>query len=159
MQPPSDMSAKSSRRDFLVLATRLALKIAAAGIGVGALVATCARRTRGRTVVLGRFELGVGALVLIPEHELFLTRTERGLGAFSAKCTHLGCLLRQSGAGLQCPCHGATYDHEGTVKTGPARHDLPWYELSVGQGNMITVALDREVPRGTVTALAQKSRG
>ena len=55
-----------------------------------------------------------------------------GLHAVSARCTHLGCIVRWNGAERtwDCPCHGSRFDKVGTVINGPAntglrRLDLP----------------------------------
>ena len=44
---------------------------------------------------------------------------------FSAKCTHLGCLINRFENGkLVCPCHGSEYNREGEVVKGPAFKNL-----------------------------------
>lgn len=44
--------------------------------------------------------------------------------ALSPICTHRGCTVDIEGARLVCPCHGSTYDREGTVLRGPAEDPL-----------------------------------
>lgn len=48
--------------------------------------------------------------------------------AISAVCTHQGCLVRPSGSGFRCPCHGSSYDSNGENLTGPARRPLRRFE-------------------------------
>ncbi|MGI5128177.1 FAD-dependent oxidoreductase [Pseudonocardia sp. CA-107938] len=45
-----------------------------------------------------------------------------GVHAVSARCTHLGCLVRFNGAerSWDCPCHGSRFDVDGAVLEGPA---------------------------------------
>jgi glycine/D-amino acid oxidase-like deaminating enzyme/nitrite reductase/ring-hydroxylating ferredoxin subunit len=54
-------------------------------------------------------------------------RDEQGrLHAVSARCTHLGCIVRWN-AGERtwdCPCHGSRFEPEGAVLTGPATQPL-----------------------------------
>ena len=50
-----------------------------------------------------------------------------GLHAVSARCTHLGCLVRFNAAetSWDCPCHGSRFDVDGAVLEGPAVRPLP----------------------------------
>ena len=45
--------------------------------------------------------------------------------AYSARCSHLGCLIdRVVAEEAVCPCHGSRYRPDGTVATGPASRSL-----------------------------------
>jgi cytochrome b6-f complex iron-sulfur subunit len=52
--------------------------------------------------------------------------TGQGLVALTAVCTHLGCIVQWDEPSQQiiCPCHGARYDLNGNVKSGPAPKPL-----------------------------------
>ena len=57
--------------------------------------------------------------------EVIVTRSETGVRAFSARCTHLGCRIdRTEGDLLVCPCHGSRFRLDGAVATGPAVRPL-----------------------------------
>ena len=58
--------------------------------------------------------------------------------AFSAVCSHLGCIVRwdDSSRQIQCPCHGARFDLQGMVTAGPAPDSLPPVSLRI-DGNKI----------------------
>ncbi|MGW5107354.1 QcrA and Rieske domain-containing protein [Nocardia sp. NPDC004123] len=44
---------------------------------------------------------------------------------FSSTCTHLGCKVNAVEGGLiKCPCHGSTFNLDGTVAGGPAPRAL-----------------------------------
>ncbi|HBB31073.1 MAG TPA: UDP-galactopyranose mutase [Cyanobacteria bacterium UBA8803] len=50
--------------------------------------------------------------------------------AISLTCTHQGCTVqRQADGKFLCPCHGAIYNNEGQVITGPAQRDLPRFQI------------------------------
>lgn len=51
--------------------------------------------------------------------------------AVSITCTHQGCTVqRQVDGQFLCPCHGAVYDAEGRVISGPAKRDLPRFKIA-----------------------------
>jgi isorenieratene synthase len=50
--------------------------------------------------------------------------------AISLSCTHQGCTVaRQEDGQFLCPCHGALYDERGKVVRGPAKRDLPRFNI------------------------------
>ena len=53
--------------------------------------------------------------------------------AFSAVCTHLGCIVNQISDGkIECPCHGSEYSiASGAVLRGPAPRPLPAKKIKV----------------------------
>ena len=52
--------------------------------------------------------------------------------AFSAVCTHEGCIVNDGGASFQCPCHGAQFSAStGDVQQGPARKPLEKVAITV----------------------------
>jgi nitrite reductase/ring-hydroxylating ferredoxin subunit len=56
-----------------------------------------------------------------------------GIHAYSAFCTHLGCVVHWNGEekSFDCPCHGSRFSREGKVMNGPALSNLP--EVEVGR--------------------------
>ncbi len=61
--------------------------------------------------------------------------------AFSAVCTHQGCLVETSSEGdIPCPCHNSKFSLEdGSVLSGPAGSALAPVKISV-DGDSIAVA-------------------
>lgn len=53
--------------------------------------------------------------------------------AYSAICTHLGCIISwdQNRQQFLCPCHVAIFDINGNVVSGPAPRPLPKYKVQV----------------------------
>jgi isorenieratene synthase len=51
--------------------------------------------------------------------------------ALSLTCTHQGCTVQKQIDGkFICPCHGAVYDSNGKIISGPAKRDLPQYKIA-----------------------------
>ncbi|MBM0742419.1 FAD-dependent oxidoreductase [Phormidium sp. CLA17] len=50
--------------------------------------------------------------------------------AISLTCTHQGCTVQpQENGEFHCPCHGAVFDQNGKVVSGPAQRDLPQFQV------------------------------
>ena len=80
----------------------------------------------------------LGQAVYVPAVRAYLMRDEQGYFALSTICTDLGCQVEQSGAGLQCPCHGSQYDRTGRNLTGPASRPLSHWALTRNaQGDLV----------------------
>jgi len=60
--------------------------------------------------------------------------------AMSSICTHQGCTVgyNSSVKKLECPCHGAVYNTNGTVLQGPAQSALTQYTATV-TGTTLTI--------------------
>lgn len=58
--------------------------------------------------------------------------------AFSAICTHLGCIVfwNQDRQFIQCPCHDGRFDTNGQVISGPPPAPLPAIPVSVVDGDI-----------------------
>jgi len=59
--------------------------------------------------------------------------------AFSAICTHLGCLVTKVFDGaIYCPCHGSKFSIvDGSVMVGPATQPLPPENFTEKDGTLI----------------------
>lgn len=76
---------------------------------------------------------GQGAVVDRGGAKIACFRDESGeLRAFSARCTHMGCIVHFNDAerSFDCPCHGSRFDSLGRVIEGPATGDLSPESLS-----------------------------
>jgi Rieske Fe-S protein len=63
-----------------------------------------------------------------------------GAGAFhavSSRCTHQACRVKPAGSFLQCPCHGSTFELDGTVIRGPAQTALPAYPVTTSGADLL----------------------
>ena len=80
-----------------------------------------------------------GGLVLsLPTGQVALVDAGGELRAFSAVCTHLGCIVRwESGMEhLYCACHGGMFGLDGQVVGGPPPRALPRYPVEVREGQV-----------------------
>lgn len=72
-------------------------------------------------------DIPVGAGTVFADQKVVVTQpTEGFFQAFSAVCTHSGCLVNEVSDGtINCPCHGSKYAIEdGSVTAGPAPRPL-----------------------------------
>ena len=70
---------------------------------------------------------GDGAVVRVGGQRCAVYRDESGTAhAVSARCTHLGCLVRfnEAETAWECPCHGSRFAVDGSVLQGPATRPL-----------------------------------
>ena len=80
-----------------------------------------------------------GMVVSLPVGHVALVDADGELRAFSAVCTHLGCIVKwqpDGGHVWYCPCHKGTYDREGRVVSGPPPRPLQRYGVAVRDGKV-----------------------
>ena len=73
-------------------------------------------------------EIPVGSGKIFTAEKVVVTQPTSGdFKAFSAVCTHMGCIVSQISNGtIDCPCHGSQYSiKDGAVVAGPAPSPLP----------------------------------
>ncbi len=143
---------KMSRRSFLN-------KLSAAGITVaGAAVAYTQLKFMKPTVDYGIdkvFRVGkpdkfkTGSVMTLEREKVVIIKADQGFAAISLICTHLGCTVRPSGAGFECPCHGSQFDEFGLNTGGPAPTPLDWYQISLAPNGELEVDKGIIIDMGT----------
>ena len=84
-------------------------------------------------------DVPVGGGTVVESARIVITQpTEGDFKAFSAVCTHQGCLVTEvRDDGILCPCHGSRFDlATGEVLAGPARSGLEEKRVSVTDGGI-----------------------
>ncbi len=70
------------------------------------------------------------------KNSYIIAQDAMGFFAFSAICTHSGCLVNApiADGSTFCACHGSKFDGNGAVLQGPAQTPLPHYAVTVCGG-------------------------
>jgi cytochrome b6-f complex iron-sulfur subunit len=144
--PPGKPEAKNavSRRDFLNEIAGGALAIA----GIGAVVVTV--KYASPNVLFEpptTFRAGspddypVNSVTYLQDQQVYIVRTDKGMWALSAVCTHLGCITqwKPESSQIACPCHGSKFARSGIVEAGPAPRPLRHFAVTLGEDGALVV--------------------
>jgi cytochrome b6-f complex iron-sulfur subunit len=126
------------RRKFLNLLLTI-FGLTAAGSFLYPLVrflAPAGAKAEVKQITLKKSEIPAGTAKDIPINNtpaIIINRPVKGFVALSRVCTHLGCLVEYDKIQnrLICPCHGALFDLEGNVVSGPPPKPLPKFPIKV----------------------------
>jgi Rieske Fe-S protein len=85
-------------------------------------------------------DIPVGSGKIFPDVQTVITQPKKGeFKAFSAVCTHQGCVVDAVTTTINCPCHGSKYSiTDGSVVNPPAPQPLPPKTIKV-EGDTLTV--------------------
>jgi cytochrome b6-f complex iron-sulfur subunit len=140
------------RRDFLGLSALFAAGSAMLFAAIGMLrlprAAVLASPSKKFSVAIPD-TLGAGEAFIPPGRSVALFRDDDGVYAVSTLCTHLGCVVKPSAEGFECPCHGSRFAGSGTVTKGPAPRPLPWLKVTTGGAGFV-------VDEGTIVPAGSK---
>ena len=145
---PADTAAGISRRAALLIGgagTAVALVGCSTGPAATGEPATTGKSggTKSATEVAKLADIPVGGSVeasLNGKPILVSQPTAGKVIAFSAVCTHQGCVVKPVGKEFDCPCHGSKFDAmTGEVLGGPAPSPLVAVPVSV-TGDSVTAS-------------------
>ena len=130
---------KFSRRDFVGWIIRGGLLTTLAGMVFPALTYIWPVTRQGPVGGMAEagnvddIPVGGSKKIIVGGSAILVIRTQQGFRAFSAICTHWGCLVAWNAQKqtIECPCHAAVFDKEGQVVSGPPPRPLPSYQVSV----------------------------
>ena len=98
----------------------------------------------GAPVAVGEaaaFPVNSSKIVSVNDKPVIVVHTKAaGLKAFSAICTHLGCVVNPTlrKGSIECPCHDAFFSPvTGAVVSGPPPRPLTAYEVLVKDGKVL----------------------
>jgi Rieske Fe-S protein len=86
---------------------------------------------------------GVGKVVAMGSKPVIVVNGEAGIKAFSAVCTHLGCIVEydQTSRDILCPCHDGHFNStNGAVVSGPPPAPLPTVNVVVEDDSIFLVS-------------------
>ncbi|MGW2281788.1 Rieske (2Fe-2S) protein [Streptomyces sp. NPDC001770] len=95
----------------------------------------------GGTELARTSDIPVGGGKIFKNRKIVVTQPEEGeFRAFSAVCTHAGCLVTKVADGtIDCPCHGSRFSiTDAAVEAGPATRPLPTEKITVSGGSIRT---------------------
>jgi thiosulfate dehydrogenase [quinone] large subunit len=130
------------RRTFLQAAAVAIASLISIGAG-GAFKKAVPTTAKGKEIVkLSAFPVGANLQFTASDgNPAFLFRTTQGVYAYSAVCTHQGCVVMYTAQTktLDCPCHGGQYDPfgDGKVIAGPPPSPLPKYSVTISGNSII----------------------
>jgi Rieske Fe-S protein len=133
-------------------ATRRGVLAGAGLVGLAGAVSACSSGGPGSSgmtsagaaeadVLATTSEIPVGGGKVFTAQKVVVTQPDSGeFKAFSAVCTHMGCIVNQVANGtIDCPCHGSQFSiKDGAVVGGPAPSPLPAESIKV-TGNDISL--------------------
>ena len=128
-----------NRKQFLLLSAAAATGCETGNVG-GGLVAGRPARTVDAGPASAYSSDGVYGS--FRQHGFFIIRRGGQLSAISAICTHRRFTLEaEPDKSFYCSRHGSTFDACGKVTKGPARRDLPVFQVTVNEARHVIVTL------------------
>ena len=140
----SFLEEKISRRDFVGWVIKGGILTTLAGMlfpALSYLWPVMGHAPSSEMEEVGREEeipVGGSKKVILAGSAILLIRTSKEIKAFSAICTHLGCIVdwNDQKREIVCPCHAGTFDIEGRNVSGPPPKPLPFYPVNVIDGKI-----------------------
>lgn len=79
-----------------------------------------------------------GGVVLAAEGVVVTQPAEGEFKAFSASCTHRGCIVARVASNIECDCHGSRFAvADGSVVNGPAASPLSEVAIEIVDGQVV----------------------
>lgn len=143
-RPDADAQAGTGRRQVLLttgVVVAAAAVTAACGSSGSAASAGAGSSAGASGTTVPTSDVPVGGGVVLADAKVVVTQPTQGsFKAFSAVCTHQGCVVASVSDGtIHCPCHGSAFSAaDGSVQNGPASAPLSSVPVTVN-GSTLTV--------------------
>lgn len=100
---------------------------------------------RGKPIQAKNIAEGESQIGLLGGEPTIVVRQRGELTAFSAVCTHLGCIVQWEKAErvFFCPCHAGKFDANGVQTVGPPPSPLPRYRVVIGSTGEIELESEK----------------
>jgi cytochrome b6-f complex iron-sulfur subunit len=150
-ESPGSKSSELNRREFFIKVGGTSLAVAGAGLCVFGVryLSPNVLYEPSPVVSAGKPEhYAANSVTLDPRLGVFIVRSAEGFYALNAVCTHLGCLTvwKPEAGVIACPCHGSTFQRDGSVIAGPAPRPLPWLKMWMADDGSLMVDRATIVP-------------
>jgi len=139
----NEPTSRTTRRGFLDWVIALFSTVIAGAMTIPALAYfwPAAKGGKGGDVEVkeaSNLRPGASTIIQLQGKAAIVRRDASGFVAYSAVCTHLGCLVKWDGVRQEflCPCHAAVFDSSGRVVSGPAPAPLPAYKVKEVSGKV-----------------------
>ncbi len=127
---------KATRRSFLDLVIAAGSGITALAMGIPGVLYLWPAAKGGEAEAVevdgaAQMSPGQSKMLQVAGKPVIVVRGRSGFVAYSASCTHLGCLVKWEAdkKHFSCPCHAAVFDDKGGVVSGPPPSPLPPYDI------------------------------
>ncbi len=93
------------------------------------------------SIPVNQIPLGSSLVVDLQGSPVIVIHIEEGFAAFSAVCTHLGCIVKwaRDEKFFKCPCHAGFFDAKGNVISGPPPEPLHAIPIEVRDETIVFV--------------------
>jgi len=148
---PTDKTPELNRRQFFVKMGAGSLSVAGLGGCIFGLqyLAPSVLYEPSPIVNVGKPEhYAIDSVTLDARYGIFVVRLQDGFYSLSAVCTHLGCLSvwKPDAEVIACPCHGSSFQRDGSIIAGPAPRPLPWLRMWIADDGNLMVDRSTVVP-------------
>jgi nitrite reductase/ring-hydroxylating ferredoxin subunit len=93
----------------------------------------------------GASSFAEGTATYFSTYRMYVARDAGGLYALSANCTHRGTAVQDKTTYFYCPSHGARFDMNGGIISGPVSVPLPHFAMCVLDNGNVAVDKTRTV--------------